>query len=381
MVRRRGFTLIEVMLAAMIGALLVSACVAMFGAAQKSDRKLAGRFGQGAELGRLQTTVRKALGSLVMSMESPPTRTDDAGTSGTGGSTGGAGAAAGADGSAAGESAGAPRFLLEPDAYLNVGAGSVQRLEVVLMQSPLPVPPGAVELGLVSGQAAAVRGVFELRPDGPNVKPVPGTERTGWTLWWKPLPPVTTESAEGDVAEPRAIDPSETPGAVPLATGLVKAEWKAFKQRQWAAGIAATNMVELPAYVTLAVETTAGLKADWMFELSWSNGPEVIEEEETVDVEVGEGGMRLELTLTGEQLSGGGSFEVQLSPTLEMDRGGGRGEALRSRGRAPAGMTGTRAGSRSTSGVAWPGPGGFGQRTRSGGGGGRGTPAGGGGGR
>ncbi len=131
---------------------------------------------------------------------------------------------------------------------------------------------GPQPIALVGGGPS--RGVFELRPDTATRWADPGSRSAraaagsdGWTLWWRPLP------REAPV-DPRQLDPTADELAVPLASGLTRCRWRVFANRRQGDEINAVWMHELPAYVMLDVQTTAGLSASWVFEVGWTNGPE-----------------------------------------------------------------------------------------------------------
>jgi hypothetical protein len=197
-----------------------------------------------------------------------------------------------------------PRLLLEPDASGGLerlvrqariaqggsggGVAAPQRLEVVLSRPPVPhgfaavasptLIQAAAQMRVAEAEPderlAATRGALELRPDRAAVHTTPPTRDPGegWTLWWRPLPLET-------VPDPRLLDPTEDPAAIPIASGLVKCQWTFFHDRQQKPGLSAVSWQDLPAYVRLEVQTTSGLTADWVFEVEWSNGPEMVEPE------------------------------------------------------------------------------------------------------
>jgi prepilin-type N-terminal cleavage/methylation domain-containing protein len=273
----RGFTMLETMMASLIGAMVVVVCVGLFGAMDRTDRGTALRFDQTSSLSRVHLVMRRTFASIVMS---------DASVRGS------------APGRAGEKDAAPPRprMLLESDqspsmqrALSRMGtSGSVQRLEVVLSKAPVPAgmdsPRGealamaAYEPTIYAGPA--VRGVFEVRPDpiGEQAKGwgVPGLDprHRGWTLWWRPLPHQDT----GLAGSLYTLDPESDPRAVPIASGLVSVKWTAFKERKRGTAFSATQFQDLPAYMELEVRTTMGLTAHWMFEVDWINGPETQEE-------------------------------------------------------------------------------------------------------
>lgn len=98
--RRRGFTLLETMLAAAIGALIVGACLGVFKAIEVHEQRLRARSAQVLALSRLRLVMQRTFSTLVMSDHPHSSR-----VVGGAGATGGAGAnsnalAAGAAGGA-----------------------------------------------------------------------------------------------------------------------------------------------------------------------------------------------------------------------------------------------------------------------------------------
>lgn len=293
---RRGFTILELSLAAALGGLVLLAALGVFSSLDRGDRVLAARAVQNTGLEMVSGALEKAIGTLVME---------------TGGQTLGGkkpGAVADAKPAPDGDSENAdrgsdkpaarPRFLLENDATPGLpgmpavaeaiggtggsarmvgGAMSApQRLELVLARHPVPVdvrPRNILEVadtGKVGGKAPnqesprAVRGEFDLRPEARK----PGADGPlTWTLWWRPI-----ERRVGDSGVETFVGMDDL--AVPLATGLLSARWSVFYEEAWKDTHSTGAVLELPAYVRLQVTTAAGLEADWLFEVGWKMGPE-----------------------------------------------------------------------------------------------------------
>lgn len=68
---RRGFTVLELSLAAVVGGLLVLSAFGVFNALDRSERTLKARFEQSSELARLHTVMRRTFVSLAMSTKNP----------------------------------------------------------------------------------------------------------------------------------------------------------------------------------------------------------------------------------------------------------------------------------------------------------------------
>jgi type II secretory pathway component PulJ len=299
-----GFTILETLLAASLGAVLVLVALGIMGAMDRTQAAVQRRQEQVDALTRLHVVMEKIFGHLVMQNS---TSVPVAGTTTTARST--AGPEVQKEGIRNGEKTLEPRarLLLEVDAgsKSNASLGAIgrgvrpQRMEVVLDKAP--VPPGwgrqtTAEVILASQAAeemrinmASVRGVFELRPD--RFTPAGAASITaaptegGMTLWWRPLPSQPT-GAKGD---PYAMEPMEDPSAVPIISGLVQCQWLAFKtimednkpkSREKLPELTATQFQDLPAYMEMMVRTAGGVTMNWMFEVSWTNGPETTEEAE-----------------------------------------------------------------------------------------------------
>ncbi len=229
-----------------------------------------------------------------------------------------------------------PRIILGPDTAKNrtilypMPGGELvetnpQRLEVVLHRSPIPeavidpmdmpLPPRRQrqrereqrrseqeesgpriarpvteeEPDEAALPVRAVRGAFELYPQPPRGYRPPGIptqpavldgsfEPTGlWELWWIPL-------------RPPGLDPESMTGNEYLFSGLARpyfiagdlkyVRWTAFYESSKRQELLSTWTGDLPAYIEMQVETAAGLKANWMFEVDWAVGPEVARREE-----------------------------------------------------------------------------------------------------
>jgi len=286
-----GFTLIETLLAASMGAALVLMVTAMFAFINRAEAAQASRLEQVEGLARLQRVMSRTFSSLVVA--------DPGSGSGFRGRVG--------EGAQPGQDADVPaRVLLEEDQSPGLdaalrragigGGGAVQRLEVVLDRSPLPRGFARGMGGSLSTSVqanleeieepapATARGVFELRPDratlrvdGTPVAPSDGPE--GWTLWWRPL--VDEESVD--------LDPTRDPEAVPVVSGLASCRWRAFVKRERKEAISVRTNMDLPAHMELEVRTLGGQHANWMFEVQWSVG-EYGEKEDPTSPRQPEGG-------------------------------------------------------------------------------------------
>lgn len=136
-----------------------------------------------------------------------------------------------------------------------------------------------------SAQAGSLRGAFEIRPmvtpenefDRRNGKPVL------YELWWTPLPSAKDTSKLGAATNAPVNQKEDDPRTVYawgepvlLANNLVKCRWKLFSSGEQRTAHNAVWERELPAYVEFEIQTKTGLYENWMFEVSWSKGPELV---------------------------------------------------------------------------------------------------------
>lgn len=380
---RRGFTLLEVMLAAMLGTMVVIACLGLFRAIEQQTLAGRVRFTETLEVGMVHSTAERAIQLLLMSDAPRPVqpasgdsepaddvegvagagsgsnqndRAEDGrrgrsggerrdrgnrgqgqgdrargsqtpagsgssaadaarGERGTGGGSGGAGRGAnrrGRDAAAAGPIVvpETPRFDLSFDPALT-GSMEVfdrngnrrlippQRLEVALRSAPIFVPtargpmeteeerrresarerrareereneaPALADTTIAPG----VRGAFELTFEpGPDLD---GDGRGGtYSLWWRQITP--DPAGNQSLAEVEPIDWPEGlgPGRIRLASNLKRVHWQVFRGGQWRDEWSATWYDDLPAYVSLEIETAAGTNHQWLLEVGWSLGKE-----------------------------------------------------------------------------------------------------------
>jgi hypothetical protein len=317
--------MLELTLAAMIGALVLLAALSVFSSMDRGDRVLSARAEQNSGLELASGAIERAIGTLVM---------DTGGHTKTGAKNDPKdGTAAVAKGPAA--EAGRARFLLETDtrpelpgmpdvaeaaagtagsAMLAPGSVSApQRLELVVARHPAPVDARpAVVLPVADGggsgpslqvedKPAAVRGAFDLRPEARKAGEPTGAPAT-WTLWWRPIERRVDESGAEVYAGADDL-------AVPLARGLISARWSVYYEEAWKTSHATAVVLDLPAYVKLQVTTAAGLQADWLFEVGWIIGPEF-----KPPVKTGEDGDTSGADATGDSgLSAGDALGAQPS--------------------------------------------------------------------
>ncbi|MEZ6244042.1 MAG: prepilin-type N-terminal cleavage/methylation domain-containing protein [Phycisphaerales bacterium] len=336
---RRGFTLLETILASTVAALVLLAALSMFLTLARTEQTLAARFDQTNEMAWLQLTVRRALLSLVMDEN---TSVDDDGNW------------------IVPEGQDLPprgRIMLAPDplaeAYVATGkwkrpdgAAQMQRFEVVLDAPPVPdalmgpaagwatrAPADAMDFSLadIAGEdTGGVRGVFELRPDGVRERimrsvglagedwPVreDNDPRAGWTLWWREysVAEIGALTAGGTLQPDDATTPEgqeRLMRAYPLVRGIEAIRWMIFSDSQRTEAYAALAQKDLPAYIELEVRTTTGKYANWMFEVAWRIGADPSEDETTT-------------TTTDTDEDAGNSTQIQGGGAGGPGGGGGR---------------------------------------------------------
>jgi prepilin-type N-terminal cleavage/methylation domain-containing protein len=252
---RRGFTMLETVLAVAVGSLVVAAAFGMIATVRTSERSLADQSRDMNELARVQLAVRDAFDNLHAA---PP------------------GTIRGAMGDASDEAADAVLNTAFPSpipgvaARLEMTTGANPRLEVVLSRPLLDRPPSTEaetvaradqgSLAVITAeQLPGHRGAFELRRD-PS-EPLPA-------LWWVPLPP-------GDIPAGVVFDDDSLPRARKLCGAVRSLTWTAFIDSERVPLVRAIEKSQLPAYIELEIETAGGGYGNWMFELGWTIGPEL----------------------------------------------------------------------------------------------------------
>lgn len=332
---RRGFTLLEVSLAAMLGGIVLIACVAMFSGMRVTERNAAAHYEETQELARLHSTVQRAMRTLVMAdrqrntrpapsaanpvgsfnADGTPAGSARPGTPGASpGSASGSRTMSGAEVSAAAAGANAgtaptagginadgqpsdaagdepalgtkenaarqPRLILEPTPE------GGQRLEIVVAEPPIRAanPDGTPDA------QGIVRGAFEVRPH---------TAREGGASAWQrdtrvAFDPSMPRNPDGSpvigydidwVIYPGGTRPGEGISRTPIkritvASRIAGVSWRFLKtnaeskQRELKDAISATQADELPAYCEMTVRTLNGREYRWMFEMQWTTAAE-----------------------------------------------------------------------------------------------------------
>lgn len=257
-----AFTLIELMAATLIGSLIVTSALGVFTALDRANARFALRYDHTTDMERTYIAVQRAMRGLVVSpaiMES--------------------------------EEPGPPRLALSHESgpikmrapgwassrVLIVGdeRDQPQRFELVVSSPPIQTDAsrqfaqlGAGAMGfdpseLTLANSIAVRGAFVLRHVGYEGR-VPL-----WELVWQPMIAVRPEEGEPYfVPGPQQLE-------VVLAEDIVWCRWQVFYMNDRLLTHTATTVLDLPAYVELELELTSGMMANWMFEIAWTEGPEL----------------------------------------------------------------------------------------------------------
>ncbi|MCK6476146.1 MAG: hypothetical protein L6Q35_04860 [Phycisphaerales bacterium] len=319
---RRGFTILELSLAASIGGLIVLASLGVFTALDRTDQTLKSRFDQTSQLTRLHAVMRRTFVNLAMSSKPKPVPRQQANAQANQANraTGRQTDTGSNDGQNAGDPNNPPvpqvtqparvepaRVILGEDRRLSLtpmvrmaspaelGRGELsapaQRLEVVVGRPPVPLPRTRDSSVFPEGNAGQdemsdgdpigtklFRGIFELQPvPAGTVGPGGSAPRPilTWVLWWRPLPPGSEaeQSPEGSVREYDLLPPTL------IATDLTFLRWQFYDDRQRKVEFSTAYTTDLPAYVEMEVQTAAGLWANWLFEIDFMTSNEETEDE------------------------------------------------------------------------------------------------------
>ncbi|MBL4590559.1 MAG: prepilin-type N-terminal cleavage/methylation domain-containing protein [Phycisphaerales bacterium] len=299
---QHGFTLIETVVASIIGAVVLLGCFSVFAATGRMDRAFANRFEHSNELYITQLTMRRAFLTLQMSDNVAVTveETDEDGEP---------------------EPQPRERIILELDH--SAGEDSKrwmpQRFEVVLSTPPIAMSLASASAGWVrlldqdesldfsspEGTGGAMRSVFELRrtdaredimfrnglidsgiyalmtghdPDLGNDQLTENTPAEGWSLWWRPILTAEGNALDAGYSPMRDTEGSteqirtRLAGAIRVAQGIDRARWQLFKGDVMIDQFRGSTMLDLPAYAQFEVKMIGGQYATWMFEVDWVIG-------------------------------------------------------------------------------------------------------------
>lgn len=258
---RRAFTLLETVLAMVVGILVLTAALGVMSAVRGSDAGLAVRATHQRELSDTRIAIASALSRLrpapnnIVRQTMPEGTTDEE-------------VEAILDQAFPAPIAGLPHH------FELTGESGRPRLEVVVDRLPQGTHrPDETTKNAESDNATSAlgfddllgyRGAFEMRPS---------QEITAYELWWVPLAPL-------GVPQGAVFDDSTLPEPRLLCAHVAELRWSAFIDRTKLGEIRAIEARQLPAYIELELTTTEGLYASWMFELGWIPGTELAPPEE-----------------------------------------------------------------------------------------------------
>jgi prepilin-type N-terminal cleavage/methylation domain-containing protein len=251
----RGFTVIELLLALALAAVITTAAFSLFMLLGATDRRLAVRFDEDADLSIAQQVIRRAMGSLVAARPREPSPTDRPapkdGEEADGPDTEARERARSEleelIGTVTGDEAFArsltenisidrPNFELYFD---TTGPGIQPVLEVKVMESPVPPAAPLDSAAAAVEQFLPVRGVFE-----------------------------TVQTGEGLVLQWRQLEPPGPPTV--LLRRLAAVEWfvlpRARHGKKWTDVHAAYIQEWYPVAVRLVLWTESGTHVDWLFD-------------------------------------------------------------------------------------------------------------------
>lgn len=279
---RRGFTLLETMLAMVVGILVLTAAMGVMSGIRSSDAMLSVRATHQREMADVRASVSSALARL---RPGPNNIVRDHLGDGVEEETLNAIYNAAYPDPIAGlayhfeltDESGLPRLEVVVD-RLTMGAYRPEERSEAHEEGE---PRAEVEGGLAFGfeDLSGFRGAYELRESA---------DRASAELWWVPMPP-------RNVPAGLVFDETTLPGPRLLCAHVAELRWTAFIDRARTPRVRAVEARQLPAYVELELRTTEGLHASWMFELGWIPGAEVeIAAPTTDEDEGGAGGSTLD---------------------------------------------------------------------------------------
>ncbi len=299
---RRGFTLVELVLAMIVGSLVLVGVAGVFAGARTMERIFGQQYRDTTELHIAQMTIRRTLLTLQILEDQRDNASDSAGV----------------DDSITQPYDDRARIILENDPiYANTSTEwAPQRFDVVVSTPPIALnmatkaaawarisdrDEDSLDFSSEDASGGVLRSVFELRPDGVRERemrrigimdPDPKADEksllndalpTGWTLWWRPI--LRTESTylrAGGVPLPDTAGTDDEirfrlAGAIPLITGIDVCTWTIFKSDIKVNEYSALEMSELPAYAEFEMLLTSGQYASWMFEVDWVLGQDPLD--------------------------------------------------------------------------------------------------------
>ncbi|MDF1808286.1 MAG: prepilin-type N-terminal cleavage/methylation domain-containing protein [Phycisphaerales bacterium] len=299
----RGFTLMETLLAMVLGSMVLTGCLGVFMALRNMETTFANRYETTSELDITHSAIARSMLSLQMeeTTATTVTRSDDQ------------------DAEPVDENAEPDpraRIILETDP--SVAPDSTgwipQRFEIVTATPPVPAglasqaagwytaqdKDGTLDFSAMDGSQGVMRSVFEFRPHGqrerimqqlgliqsgdPLIGNIPedetdlSSEPPNWTLWWRPILSYEGEQllygaqpfrdSFGTADEIRA----RLAGAVPLIHNVDRCIWELFKGDEFITSHVALEIGDLPAFAQFEMILTNEQYASWMFEIDWVLG-------------------------------------------------------------------------------------------------------------
>ncbi len=308
-ISRPAFTLMETVLAMVLGAMVLLGSAGVFLGLAKMESTFASRYDRTSELGITHTILNRAMLSLQME-EIQPARVTRQGSSDPNANR--------APAESAIDQPTRERIILETDPTTapDSTGWTPQRLEMVTATPPVPagLATQAAEwyvnqdradsnnFTASDGSQGVVRGVFELRPTGQRERIMqnlglinPGDpilvtveaanyrldtahSTPNWTLWWRPI--LSYEANQllsgygplGDtIGDPDEIR-ARLAGAVPLLRNIERCLFEMYREDINISSYSGTTMSDLPAYAQFEVIMTNSQYASWMFEVDWVVG-------------------------------------------------------------------------------------------------------------
>ncbi len=262
---RRAFTLLEMMLAMVVGMLVLGTALSVMLSVTRTDSGLAQRAQEQHELATTRVVINKALTRL---RPAPNNTVRDIMREG-----------------ASDEEIEEYLDSVYPEPIEGAGfrfqlneTNGMPRLEVV--SDRVPVGPTKEEDITDSDRNRRARMTSQEEQTGQRIsfddldgfRGAIEVERSAsgdsFLLWWVPLPPT-------DIPDGAWFDERSLPSPTLLSEHLKSISWTAFIDREKLSRVRATESRQFPAFVELELETTGGLYGSWMFELGWTPGPEI----------------------------------------------------------------------------------------------------------
>jgi len=304
---RRGFTILELILAAGIGSMVLVSGAVLFSVMDRSDTAARRRFEASSEMQRTRLIMQRAFSQMLMSDEQKPMKQTD----GTNDAAKASAAASKRNGRDPDAPLPPPRLTLGLPETQGARTTGMQRLEVCLFESPVPTvktnsfeawssgvsavrrerksPPSDVKVGEApepdgpseemedaveeaEQPVRAYRGAFEFLPQPPADGEIqePGAQQR-YQLWWVPMP---ARRAAEHMLSADAANRTMLPRPYLLCSDILHAGWRLYDDGQRKTAASAIWDSDLPAYIEFEIRTASGLQSQWMFEVGWANGPE-----------------------------------------------------------------------------------------------------------